>query len=174
MVENWKRIEWTPNYEVSSHGRVRRITNGSWTYPGKILAKRRSQRGYVRYALSTDGERREVQAHRLVAEAFLRPRPDGTEVNHKNGIPDDNRVENLEWVSHQENLKHAVRLGLFHPHGMKGEDHPRAKLNEVEVKEIRHLLREGTQTQEKIAGLYGVTQSNISYIKQKTWRHVGG
>lgn len=53
-----------------------------------------------------------VTIHRLVAEAFLPVSPERRCVNHKNGNKTDNRVCNLEWVTHGENLRHAFQHGL--------------------------------------------------------------
>jgi hypothetical protein len=66
--------------------------------------------GYIDYVISDKtGRRRHKYAHRLVAECFI-PNPDGLrEVNHKDLDKTNNRVDNLEWVSHRQNQAHAAK-----------------------------------------------------------------
>lgn len=94
-------------YEVSMDGVVRNVKSK------KELKGEVGKNGYKRFkfenkSLSKDGYIR-VLAHRLVAEAWI-PNPyEKPNVNHKNGNRLDNRVENLEWCTHQENMKHAFK-----------------------------------------------------------------
>lgn len=139
MTEEWRVCTLDPHYEVSSLGRVRslrRIMNVpaskraaafSRGYGGKMLTPfKANTTGYMQISLSADNRQ---SVHRLVALAFI-PAVEGKPfVNHKNGIRDDNRVENLEWVTHSENLRHAyTHLGkVGWTKGLKGAAHPLCK-----------------------------------------------
>jgi hypothetical protein len=97
--EQWLPVACAPDYEVSNHGRLRRGE--------RLIAGYRLRNGYVGCSVSQDGARRSTTIHALVAEAFI-PNPEGKpEVNHKNGVKDDNQAENLEWVTHSENIRHS-------------------------------------------------------------------
>lgn len=114
-MEIWKPIEDAPGYEVSSLGnvrsvdRVKMLRNRYGTYnerrlKGKPIKPHAFPNGYLAVVL---GHRQSARlVHRLVAAAFI----DGNkqlQVNHKNGRRDDNRAENLEWLSCSDNHRHS-------------------------------------------------------------------
>ena len=73
---------------------------------GKVLHQYKSTHGYLRVALCENGKQKRVFVHRLVAMKYI-PNPHNLpQVNHKNGVKTDNRVENLEWCTASENQQH--------------------------------------------------------------------
>lgn len=109
--EIWNEIKgFGGNYSVSSEGRVR--SNG--LLKGKnskvrILKTELSKKGYLRVGLTKDGKQKKYLVHRLVAIAFLDNPNNLPEVNHRNEIKTDNRVENLEWMSRRDNMNYGDR-----------------------------------------------------------------
>ena len=111
--EIWKPIPGFKHYEASSLGRVRIIAHkekarNRWgemerQRNGKIL-----NQAYRGEYLACSVKNRPRSVHRLVAKAFHGLPPEGHIVNHKNGIKEDNRPENLEWVTYTENVHHAL------------------------------------------------------------------
>jgi hypothetical protein len=105
-MEKWIEIEGFSNYLVSDFGNIMNKNTG------KLLAANVKNNGYKRVSLCRPGRVYEVNVHRLVAKAFISNPQNKKTVNHKNGIRTDNRVENLEWATMSEQMKHSIhRLG---------------------------------------------------------------
>lgn len=158
---------------IDKDGRIWRIAikrgkNKYWKInPRKINDL--SNSGYIQICLQENGKRYRCYAHRLVWIYFNGKIPDSLEINHKNGIKLDNHPENLELVTHSENHKHAFRIGL---RDYKGTNHPRVKLKEKDVMEIRRRCSSG-ELQKNIAKGFNVGTSNINLIiKRKRWAHI--
>jgi len=173
MAEIWKDVlGYEELYQVSSLGRVKRLA-GYRVPEERILQPWRNAAGYLAVGLWRDGRRKHMLVHRLVAIAFLGKAPPGCEVNHKNGIKDDNRVENLEWVTQSENGKHAYDILGRRAAPSKGEANGSAKLTRREVVEIRKLYATGRYTYAELGKMFGVDCTNIGLIvRRETWQHV--
>jgi len=118
--EIWKDV---PSFigilQASNFGRVKRLSkykntkSGGKAYmPEKILKQSVSTYGYCKICISVDGKKYDLLAHRLIAEAFVPNPNDEHQINHINGIKTDNSIDNLEWVSCIENIRHAHTTGL--------------------------------------------------------------
>lgn len=81
-------------------------------HSNKYLKQAETKDGYLKTTLWKDGKGTTRKTHRFIAETFIENIDNKPQVNHINGDKKDNRVENLEWVTHQENMDHAVEMGL--------------------------------------------------------------
>lgn len=157
--DEFARIDGYPNYLVNKRGLVVDVKKG-------ILLSRTLSQGYFRYNLQQNGIKRSFKASRLVAAAFI-PNPNNLPfVNHINGKKNDDRVENLEWVTAKENSEHAVRTNLI----KSGEECSNAILKSKYIPWIRKMHEVGI-SYAQIARLYGVTPSTIrAVIISKNWK----
>lgn len=155
-----ERYTYNEKYEVDRLGNV--YSNGKKLNPPKY------SKGYYVQKIYSNGEYIRIGVHRMIAQVFI-PNPQNKPfVNHINGIKDDNRVENLEWVTSHENHIHAMNLGLK----AKGETHGNSKFKNEDIHKIKAMLKEHIP-QRKIAKLFNVSQATIKDINiGKTWRHI--
>jgi len=175
--ETWKAIpDYEGLYEASDLGNIRRAKDmgGQRFYPAYGLLKPRvvNDVGYMQVSLTKDKKVTQLFIHRLIALTFLGiPDNPKMQVNHKNGIVQDNRLENLEWVTCSENHRHAFsELGR---QTMKGERHGNAKLTDEIVMEAKNRYAQGNITYAQLASEYGVSQGVIGRaIKGDTWKHI--
>jgi hypothetical protein len=106
--------------EVYRDGRIKtkdhcnrvKINGSADNRKGKFLSPGIDKYGYEKVVLTRLGVRKNYPVHRLVALAWIPNLENKDTVNHKNGVKSDNRVENLEWATHEEQKRHAIRFGL--------------------------------------------------------------
>ena len=158
LLEEWKDIKGYPEYQVSNLGRVKRKAcvrhhklYGNYRCVEKILKPTPTKKGYNTIKLTNSNGHKTFTVHRLVAKAFIPNINDKPQINHINGIKTDNRVENLEWVTNQENQLHAHKIGL----------NKTRKFNEEQVKYILY----STIATARLAEKYGVNYYTIWDIR---------
>lgn len=157
--EVWKPVKGYKHYEVSNQGRVRNRF-------GMILKEMDNGKGYKSVVLT--GQKR-VYVHRLVADNFLNNDKNYREVNHKDGIKDNNDVSNLEWCSRKHNNIHAFKVGLKNH---KGENAPWNKLTEKDVRKIFLARNCGIKSGE-LQRMFNVSDECIrSIYKGINWKHL--
>ncbi len=173
--EEWRQ---TPcgAYEVSNLGRVKRIKRAKGARVGAIIKTHKVSGHYEHVTLCVDCVLRSAWVHTLVAELFIGPRPDGMQVNHRDGDKHNNVLSNLEYVIPRDNMQHAIRTGLRKPQPEetrnKGTKNWAAKIRDEDVIEIRKLVAEGATIRAMYErfGLSKCTVHNI--VNRKTWRHL--
>jgi DNA-binding transcriptional regulator YiaG len=168
MKELWKTISNYPDYECSNLGKIRNKNKYYYsTYKGTLLKRKKkkllvgeklSQKGYLRITL----EKKTHFVHRIVALTWILNLKNLPQINHKDGNKLNNAIENLEWVTNQQNRNHAVKNKLH----VYGESCINSKLKIKDIVQIRNLLELGV-SQQKIAKKFNVRPQTISKINLK-------
>lgn len=170
MEEQWVAVPNFPNYEVSNYGEFRRTVGGTNTYKHRKRKLSKNADGYLFTTLYHGQTRILAYPHRIVATLFLGPRPNGMEVNHKDGCKENNAVSNLEYVTPKENIQHAFRHGLRV--ALRGEQIGNSKLDCYAIVCIRQLSLNGMSHTE-IGEMFGVSDSSVDQIASgQTWKHI--
>ena len=129
MHEKWKPFD-NGMYEISNMGRVYSVKNNI------IMQQDKLPKGYKLLKTRCNGQYVHHYIHDLVAEAFIYPKPQGLQVNHKDLIKSNNVYTNLEYTTQRDNSLHALHNGALSI----------AKLTYTKAKKIRQLHKIGEYT----------------------------
>jgi HNH endonuclease len=171
-MENWKSVVGVVGYAVSDLGRIKstipRKGGRAMVNDGLLTGWIQEVRsGYKRQLVAFRQDKKTIikRVHHVVLDAFIGLRPFGMEALHKNGDSLDNRLTNLRWGTHSDNMQDSVRHGTkSKPPIHHGEKHHNATLTTADVERIRGtVFVRGTQA--KLSRDYGVADITIQRIR---------
>lgn len=178
--EIWKDISgFEGKYQISNFGRIKSLSReirNKFSYyikPEKIFNKYLNGEGYQIVKLYKGNKNFDnFHLHRLVASAFI-PNPNNyLQVNHIDGHPSNNHVNNLEWCTNSQNTKHAYSIGLKDPKNYRGSANSSAKITEDVVLNIRKDKSNGLSYDE-LFQKYNLRKNHISLIiNRRIWKHI--
>lgn len=187
--EIWKDIEgYEGYYQVSNFGNLRslerylpRADGGVYKVASKQLKTPINRDGYPTVRLYKNRKATSLKVHRLVAITFIPNHQNKKVINHIDGDKTNNKIDNLEWVTHKENTLHAYKTGLKKPPNpnangeIQGEKNSGSKLTNEKVRFIRKNARVcgGNFTNKQLANMFNVGETVVSnIIHRKKWKHV--
>jgi hypothetical protein len=158
-------------YTVDTNGTIVSVATGRGRVTGRVLkASPKPPKGYWRVNLWDGTKQQNAYVHHIVAAAFLGPRPNGMLVLHADGDKSNNRLGNLRYGTHVENVADAKRHGTFAPGKSIGEKHGQSKLTALEVAWLRQLQSPNFTA---LAASLGVSRKTVHQAyHRETWRHV--
>lgn len=159
------KIKDYPNYEISNLGNVKSLFFGRTNKPKKLKSLK-LKNGYLAVGLINDSGKKTTLIHRIVAETFLENNLNKRCVNHIDGNKENNIVTNLEWNTHLENNRHAIKIGLINT---KGERCGTSKITEIQAIEIK----KSNLKLKELSLIYGLSQPALSQIRTgQRWNHL--
>lgn len=169
MEEEWKYIEgYEGLYKISSFGNVFSCRIGRLL---KIHLCPKGN-GYFQANLSKKGKVKTLSVSRLVAKHFVENPENKPEVNHKDLNSRNNRMENLEWTTHAENVAHAMENYPFGTFYVPGELHRDAKHTTEQVLKVRALKESGMKLRD-ISDLMKIPFDTVCcMVYRKSWKHI--
>lgn len=175
--EIWKEIKgYEGYYEVSNLGRFRSMDRiiifkdgRKVFYKGKNINGTIGRDGYIDVKLSKNGEIKTRKLHRLISQTFIfKEDYINLEVNHIDYNRTNNNINNLEWVSHVDNVHHSSKKGRYKDN-VRGCKNGRANYSEEEIKYIRKLYDNGKTVMDIIKILF----PNLNYSERKNkWTRI--
>lgn len=176
-AETWSAIpDFEGLYEASTLGRVRSLSRTvtrhdgyTQSYRGQLLKCDNDHFGYPTVRLSREGRKKHLHIHIIVMCTFVGPRPEGMECCHKDGDPTNNRLDNLRYDTHAENMRDREKHGTDNA----GSRHGLSKLVEREVLAIRLEYTRGGTTYKRLGIKYGVDEHTVGLIiRRQRWKHI--
>lgn len=161
-------------YQIDTNGQIYAMFPFRGAPAGRLMKTYVNRDGYVFAVLGNGGSGKTAYLHRLLMLTFNPvENPRALEVNHIDGNRHNNSLDNLEWMTRRENMKHAHHVLKTWDHAqVRGEQVGGVKLTAEKVIEIRRLSASGTH-RSILAARYGVTTANITAIvNRKSWAHV--
>ena len=141
--------------------------------PIRVLKYYKNKSGYFKVSLHKDKKIYYKSIHRLILETFVGPCPFGMESCHNDGNPSNNKLSNLRWDTPSNNMKDKIKHGTLVIPDNRGEKHGKSKLTDLDVIEIKKLLKEKQLKQHEIARIFGVSKERITTINTgKSWSHI--
>lgn len=158
-MEKWKPCHCNRHYEVSDKGRVRSLTRTiehndrvrgkvKRIFKGRMLKPGQRASGHVNVSING----RSWDVHQLVLRAFVRSPLSGEMCRHLNGVPHDNRLENLTWGTQGENMQDRKHHGAP------------TKLSVAQVAMVKRLLIDNVLSCREIARIYCVSKTTVQNI----------
>jgi hypothetical protein len=165
----WREIPGFPDYEAAPTGEIRRAKASQDWRVGRTIQPIPQNTRYTTVNLYRDGKMHVLLVHRLIASTFHGPPPfPGAQAAHQNGKRDDNRAENLAWMTVRDN----ARQRRLHGTALVGERCGKAKLTAVDVIEIRKR-RANAEKLSSIARDFKITETTVSGIfHRRIWSHL--
>jgi hypothetical protein len=175
-------IERLPGYEITNDGRVFATASNWRGYGRREVSQHADRNGYMRVRVVVNGAPKRTRVHQLVAEAFHGSKPTPKhEVRHLNGIPADNRADNLAWGTRSENAidrkahgtERSADNGKIGSVKIRGEKGPNAKLTLADALAIKSRTAKGERPIEIARSFPAVSPCTVwNVVAGRTWKHV--